>query len=168
MDLCLEKIWSIYKIRKLEEEDIKDIYNLCKENTKYYEYYKEKPTFNNIKEIFTSLPYNMTIKDKFFIGFYKENKLIAILDLITNYPNENSVYIGLFITNKSIQNKGIGSKIIEELCNTLKNQGFNNIELACIEDNIEAKNFWLKNKFSHNNKSSKLDNYNVLCMFKKL
>ena len=168
MALWLEKIWSIYKIQKLEEKDIKDIYNLCKENTKYYEYYKEKPTFYNIKEIFTAIPHNMTIKDKFFIGFYKDNKLISILDLITNYPNENSAYIGLFMINKSIQNKGIGSKIIEELCNTLKNQGFNNIELAYIEDNIEAKNFWLKNKFLHNNKSYELDNYNVVCMFKKL
>ncbi len=52
------------------------------------------------------------MKDKFFVGVYKDNNLVAILDYITNFPKENSIYIGLFMLDKSIQNKGIGSEII--------------------------------------------------------
>lgn len=168
MDFKIDNLSSVYTIKKLKEQDIEKIYNLCKQNNTYYKYLQIQPSFDNIKEIFTSLPPNKTIKDKFFIGFYKDDKIIAILDLIINYPNKNSAYIGLFMTDKNIQNKGIGTKIIEQLCYALKQQGFYNVELAYIKDNIEAKNFWLKNKFLHNGKSSKLDTYTVLCMYREL
>lgn len=41
---------------------------------------------------------------------------------------------------------------------------FDNIQLVY----IEAKNFWLKNKFLHNNKSSILHSYTVIHMYIKL
>lgn len=159
---------DIYKVKKLKESDIECIYNLCKDNKTYYKYYKQQPTFENIKEIFNALPNNVTIKDKFFVGFYKDEKLIAILDLIRNFPKENNAYIGLFMIDKSMQNKGIGSQIIEKVFDLLKLQGINYIELAYIKENIEAKNFWLKNKFLYKNKITKLDNLTVVSMYREI
>ena len=156
------------KAKKLKEKDIENIYNLCKNNKTYYKYYKQEPTFENIKEIFTALPPNITMKDKYFLGIYENNKLIGILDLITNFPAKNSVYIGLFMLDINVQNKGIGSVIINKICIFLKKRRFNNIELAYIEDNIQAKNFWLKNNFLLKRNVTKLERFNVVSMYKML
>ena len=156
------------KAKRLKEQDIENIYNICKNNKTYYKYYKQEPTFENIKEIFIALPPKVTMKDKYFLGIYENNKLIGILDLITNFPAKNSVYIGLFMLDINLQNKGIGSVIINKLCIFLKKRKFNNIELAYIEDNVQARNFWLKNNFLFKGNVTKLENFNVVSMYKML
>lgn len=93
------------------------------------------------------------MKDKYFLCIYKNNKLIGILDLITNYPFKNNIYICLFMLDINLQNKGMGSIIINKLCNFLYKRNFTAINIAYIEDNIQAKNFWLKNNFLDKDKS---------------
>ena len=144
----LEKEFSKkYLVKKITDSDIDDVFLLCKGNPLYYEYCPPMVTKEGIKEDMVALPPNMSIKDKYFVGYYCEEKLIAILDLISGYPNKDIAFVGLFMTDASIQNKGIGSSLINELCSVLKQQNYNTVRLAWCKGNPQSEHFWIKNGF---------------------
>jgi RimJ/RimL family protein N-acetyltransferase len=94
------------------------------------------------------LPPGKTKSDKYFLGYFEDDILIAVLDLIIGYPSKNTAYIGLFMMDIKVQGKGIGTKIIEELCEYLKNTGFQRVELAWVKGNPQSEKFWIKNNFN--------------------
>lgn len=73
--------------------------------------------------------------------------LVAIMDLIDGYPDEDCTYIGFFMMNKEIQGKGLGSSIISEALDYLKSIGFTSCRLAIDKDNPQSNHFWKKNGF---------------------
>ena len=139
---------SKYIVKKLEDSDIQDIFELCRENKLYYEYCPPAATEKSIKKDMDALPPNIKVDDKLYIGFYADGKLIAVMDLICGYPEKKIVYIGFFMTNVKIQKRGIGSEIISELCGYLKQEGFVSVRLAWVKGNPQAEHFWSKNMFA--------------------
>lgn len=168
MRLKLENSSSHYIIKQFTEADIPHIYKLCKENHTYYHYRKIVPTMDNLKEVLTQLPPNKTLDNKYFVGFYKDNQLAAILDLITEYPNFDTAYIGWFMVDKAFQKTGIGTEIMEELFLFLKQGNFSYVELGCIKANKEALKFWLKKGFRPIGAEVDMDDYTIINMRKKL
>lgn len=143
----IEQISNEYSVRRLELGDVDDIFELSSKNILYYQYCPPFITKEGIAEDMNALPKGKTLKDKFYLGYYKNNVLVAILDLIAGYPNLKTAYIGLFMTDVRVQGKGIGTEIVEELCNYLKNEGFQRVELAWVKGNPQSEKFWTKNKF---------------------
>lgn len=88
-----------YKIRKLNDGDIEKIYELSVGNPMFYEYCPPYVTKESIHEDMTVLPPNTDQKNKYYIGYFMEDKLIAVMDLIMNYPDNKTVFIGLFMLN---------------------------------------------------------------------
>lgn len=136
-----------YSVRKLDLNDVDEVYDLCSKNTMYYEYCPPSITVEGVKEDMTALPPGKNYEDKFFMGYYEDKTLVAIMDLIVGYPNDSTIYIGLFMTNVLLQGRGIGSDIIQELCDYCKEQGYERIELAWVKGNPQAESFWKKNSF---------------------
>ncbi len=60
----------------------------------------------------TELPPGKTVEDKFYVGYFDADKLIAVMDLIIGYPEADTAYVGFFMTDTSVQNKGFGSCIV--------------------------------------------------------
>ena len=93
-------------------------------------------------------PPGKTADDKYFLGFFqKDQTLIAILDLIFDYPKPQVAYIGLFMLDVSEQGKGTGSNIMKGVFKQLANQGITCVRLGCIHGNVEAASFWKHNGF---------------------
>lgn len=147
-----------YKIKKLNYNDCDAILNLYNSNPKYFKYCPPNPTIKTIKEDLTITPNNVSGDNKYFLGFYNDNELIGVLDLITNYPNNETCFIGLFMIDNKYQNKGIGSIIIEEICNGLRDANYKYVKLAYVINNIEAERFWIKNNFKQTNQSKDVAN----------
>lgn len=143
----IERLSNKYVVKRLQSHDIQDIVHLCCKNKLYYEYCPPLVTDKHIQEDMLTLPPNVSIEDKFYIGFYAGGTLIAVMDLITGYPKPSIAYIGFFMTSTAIQNRGIGSEIITDLCDNLKRNGFVSIQLAWVKGNPQAEHFWLKNQF---------------------
>ena len=136
-----------YLVRILNESDVAEIYELCRKNLLYYQYCPPFVTEENLISDMNALSPNNEMWDKYYIGYYDGERLIAVLDIIMNYPKEATAFIGLFMTDVAIQNKGIGSGIIEELCIRLAQIGVSKIRLGWVKDNPQSKRFWHKNKF---------------------
>ncbi len=168
MELQIEKLSLHYTVKKLSEQDIPELYTLCKGNPIYYKHMKTEPTFENLTEDLTALPPGKTLDDKFFVGFYEQNKLVAILDLITGYPDSDTAYIGWFMMNREFQGKGIGSCIVGEILSFLEKEHFSGVELGYIKGNEQAEHFWRKNGFSTTGTEARTENYTIVRMQRKM
>ena len=168
MEIEIEKISDKYVVKRIKNHDILDVYQLCKGNPAYYVYTQSELTIESIEDDLKALPPNKGYEDKFYLGFYREDELVAIMDLIMAYPNEETAYIGLFMMNKDFQGKGVGTEIINDVILFLKKQGFSYVKLGCIKENKEGKNFWLKNMFLPTGAEIEMDDYIVVSMQREL
>ena len=94
------------------------------------------------------LPPQKSYEDKYYIGFFKDKRLVANMDLILAYPTEEIAFIGFFMTDVQYQNKGIGSRIIRDVCTYLKSLGYKKVRLGVDKGNPQSYAFWTKNRFS--------------------
>ena len=141
--LDVETFSGDYHVRRIREEDIEDVYHLCRANRKYYRYLHTRPTRKALTDVITEVPEGSVLSDKYFTGFYDdEDDLVAILDLIIGYPETDSAFIGWFMVDAEKQNQGIGSQIIADLRAALSAQGIRKLSLGCIRENTEAREFW--------------------------
>lgn len=93
----INNLSDTWNVRKLDREDIELIYDLMKDNTIFYQYHPPFVTRESILEDMEALPPGKEYDDKYYIGFFQDNSLVAIMDLILDYPTENIAFIGLFI-----------------------------------------------------------------------
>lgn len=96
-----------YYVRKLQMNDIDQIYGLCSKNHLYYQYCPPYVTRKSIESDMMTLPGNIDIKDKYYVGYFKNEKLIAVLDLIDGYPKKDIVFIGFFMMDINVQKMGL-------------------------------------------------------------
>ncbi len=136
-----------YEIRKLQDEDIPLILDVCLGNPQFYLYTEAEPEEENIRYDMQALPPGKQIQDKYYIGFFKEDRLYAIMDLIDGYPDEQTAFIGFFMMHAQYSAKGLGSELIREVCSALKKEGFAKIRLCINDGNPQSFHFWTKNGF---------------------
>lgn len=142
----IQKLSKQYQVVSLQQKDIEEVLELCLENPVFYEYCPPFPTKDSIMEDMNKLPPRTTKEDKFYLGFYEKNKLIAAMDLIIEYPNKNTAFIGFFMLRKSLQNQGVGSGIIEEVFSYLS-EFYSYIRLGFVLGNKQSEAFWMKQGF---------------------
>ena len=82
-----------------------------------------------------------TLNDKYYIGFFKRDKLIAVMDLVMNYPKKKTAFIGPFMMDVNYQNKGIGSRVIGEVLSYLKSENYEKIRLGVDKGNPQSYSF---------------------------
>lgn len=157
-----------YTVRALTENDIEAVFVLCSGNPMYYEYCPPAVTPDSIRRDMQALPPGRGPLNKHYLGFFKGEKLIAVLDLVSGYPGPKTAFIGFFMTDAAYQNRGTGSAIVSELCGALKDQGFEEIRLCRVEGNPQPEAFWHKNGFTETGVRDERENYSVIVMRKIL
>lgn len=109
-----------YAVRPLTAGDVDKILALCAENEQFYRYHPPLATRESVLEDMTALPPGKNAADKHYLGFFDGKTLVAVLDLILDYPQEGTAYLGFFMTKKATQGRGIGSALIGELLDELR------------------------------------------------
>lgn len=135
-------------VRKMKLEDAKLIYDMTSKNLQFYEYCGRMNTLEDIYSDLKIVPPGVNIKDKYYVGFFCEGELIAVVDLINGFPNEITAYIGFFMMNHAYQGKGLGTQMITELLDYLNSMGIKKVRLGYDKENPQSSHFWRKQKFS--------------------
>ncbi len=164
----IENLSKNYLVRSLTESDIEAIYDLSIGNPLFYEFCPPFVTRESILEDMRALPPNVTSADKHYVGFFNGDKLVAILDLITHYPNSATAFIGLFMMAREAQGKGIGSAIISDCAATLQTQGYQCIRLGFAKGNPQSEAFWQKNGFRKTGQEYPQERYTIVAMEQEL
>ena len=136
-----------YDVRRLTEADISDVFALAKGNRKFYRALGIKPSRARLTEIISDVPHGAVPNNKYFIGFYDQDDLVAVLDLITGYPQANEAFIGWFMVDADLQHQGVGSQIFADVRAAMQAQGYNRFEVACPEASEPGMAFWASQGF---------------------
>ena len=163
----IQDLSTKFLVKKLTPKDIPILLELAKTNPYYYEHVPPAPTKESFIKDMKALPPNTTLKDKFYVGFYKDKELVAILDLIFNYPNSNTIFIGFFMMHKKYQRQGIGSRIVQEILSHIP-APYTEAHLGVASKNEISKKFWQKNGFDFTGKEYQQPLYKVQMMGRKI
>jgi len=136
-----------YVVRSLDLNDLDIVYDMSCKNEIFYKYHPPFVTKQSIVEDMEALPPHKSYDDKYYIGFFENNTLVAIIDLILGYPMEEIAFIGLLMTNVLYQNKGVGSSIVGDVCAYLKQLGYKKVRIGVDKENPQSNSFWYKNRF---------------------
>ncbi len=166
--LDFQKFSKKYNVRRLKESDIGLILKLCEKNTLFYEYCPPFATEKTILDDMNALPDGKGKADKYYIGFFSGSSLTAVMDLIDAYPNEQTAFIGFFMTDRSVQRKGVGTEIIKELSEYLKADGYKHIRLCWVKGNYQSESFWHKNLFFETGICTATDDYTMIVAQREL
>jgi len=140
--LDIDALSTSHEVRRITEADISEVYNLCKSNQKYYATLSTAPTVESLTEIISQIPEGAGTEDKHFVGFYQDDCLVSVLDLITGYPEKDDAFIGWFMVDGHLQRQGIGSQIFADVRAAMTGQGYDYLSLSCEKENTEAIAFW--------------------------
>ena len=143
----VSKLSSKYQVRSLNDSDADSILKICLDNPLFYKYSETKATKEQVLKDLHITPPNKDISDKYYVGFYQKETLVAVIDLIDGFPKEDIGFIGFFMINKAFQGKDIGTSIISEVSDYLKLNRKKSIRLCINKDNPQSNHFWNKNGF---------------------
>ena len=136
-----------FAVRRLTAEDVELVYELSRGNRIFYEYHPPFVTRESILEDMAALPPGKQYEDKFYLGFFSGEQLVAVMDLIRDFPAEKTAFVGLFMMEPKVQGKGIGSKILGECIGYLQKSGFLSVQLGVDRGTPQSYGFWKKNGF---------------------
>ena len=142
----LQELSYRYTVRRLSGKDIPAILPLYEGNPLYFHHFPPTPSAEGVRDDFSALPEGKSLKDKYFLGFWEGDELVAVLDLIHGYPDDRTAFIGFFMMDRKMQGSGIGSGIVEDICSCLGRE-FDFVRLGYVKGNPQAEHFWLKNGF---------------------
>ena len=143
----LSKLSERYAVRRMTEADADALFTFCKAHDAFYRYCNAELSRVRILENLRIAPPGIGPKDKYYVGFFQRDALVAVLDLIDGYPRPDVGYIGFFMVNAALEGRGVGTAIIEDVCAYLQSTGKTAVRLAIAEDNPQANHFWRKNGF---------------------
>ncbi len=147
---------------------LEELAALYQENPQYFSSIGQEVPTENLWEDLVAVPAGKSSEDKCFLGFWDGDKLVAVLELVIDYPDENIAYVGLFMMSASRQRTGEGSRIMEEVFAWLRNDGYTWVELAYAYGNEQSENFWRKNGFVGNGEIRQQGDYYVVGMHRQL
>lgn len=122
----------------ITEELIEDALDIVNSNSHYNILENGNPLRS--KEEVRSEFLNQTT-DSFFIKV--EDKQIGIIDFLENNPKDNYPWIGLFMIHADYHSLGYGKMSYVSFEDKLKLQNFNNVRIGVLQNNNNAKEFWI-------------------------
>lgn len=136
-----------YTIRRMTDADADALFCFCKKHTQFYRCCNAEPSKERVLNDLHITPPGIGPEDKYYVGFFQGDALVAVLDLIDGYPRPDAAFIGFFMVNADLEGKGVGTGIIGDVCDALRQTGKTAVRLAIAEDNPQANHFWKKNGF---------------------
>ena len=84
----IKDLSKTFYVRKLDKDDIELIYDLSCKNHIYYQYHPPFVTRESILDDMKALPPGKSYDDKYYIGFFENDSLVAIMYIILDYPTK--------------------------------------------------------------------------------
>ena len=114
----ISKLSSKYDVRRLNDLHIDSIFEICKGNKLFYEYCEAEPTKEQVLHDLHITPPGKELSDKYYVGFYQKDILIAVMDLIDGYPKQDMLLRR--IPSLKLRSYGVNTiKVATNYCKTV-------------------------------------------------
>jgi ribosomal protein S18 acetylase RimI-like enzyme len=136
------------KFKPLTHQDIPRIVAFEETARDYYALIGEaQPNEQSTESAMEALPPGRRPADKQFLGVFQQANMIALVDLVEGYPDDETLYIGLLVIGQENRHKGYGTAILYEIQQMAQSKNLHFLELAVHDTNHIGRAFWEKNGF---------------------
>ncbi|WP_121956944.1 GNAT family N-acetyltransferase [Petrotoga sp. 9PWA.NaAc.5.4] len=135
-------------LNTVTENLLKDVLNIYDTNREYFKIsMNEKPSIETVIEDKNDIPPDSNLQNKNYKLISMNGQYIGIIDYIMNYPDEDAVYIGLFMIHGDFHRQGYGRAFIEEFISNMKSKGYLRLRLGVLKQNKNGFEFWTRMGF---------------------
>ena len=122
--------------------------NVYLENNYYFSKISDNPpSISNVEEDIEAIPNGVQKNQKNYRLISFNDEILGVVDFLSDYPEKDTILIGLFIIKNDKQKQGLGTKIFRYLEKSFKNKKFLKIRIGVLVDNKIGLSFWKKQNF---------------------
>lgn len=134
-----------FRIKHLLIDDLDNILALLKQCPDYFVMESGHPASDSdARAILMDLPCGKTLDDKTVLGLETNGRLTAVLEVLKDYPEPGTAWIGLLLIHPNFRGRGLGREIVSSLSAALQPAGVREIRLGVLDENISGLDFWQK------------------------
>ena len=141
----IENKFTLTTVTKDLFEKVLDIYST---NEEYFRISTgEKPSMETIIKDKSEIPPGLELENKAYKLITMAEGNMGVIDYIEDYPDEDAVYIGLFMIHGDFHGQGYGRAFIGEFTRDMKEKGYSRLRLGVLKQNKKGFEFWTKMGF---------------------
>jgi len=134
-----------FKIRFLTDADQAELLALEQSNPEYHRQFSPNElTLAEIHDDLTAHPDEIVAAQKQVFGFYLANHLVAVLDILNQYPEQDFLFIGLLMVGNDYQRRSVGSVIATGLMKAALKSDIHCLQLTRVSSDTAVAAFWKK------------------------
>lgn len=144
----MEHIKNKFTLETINRDLFERVFQIYDTNQEYFMISMNgKPSMKSVIEDMNAIPPESSCEKKNY-KLIKLNDLdIGVIDYIVNYPDEDTIYIGLFMIDGRFHRDGYGREFLKEFIRIIKSQGFKKIRIGVLDNNETALKFWINSGF---------------------
>ena len=140
---------DMIKLISVNNDELKnEVLNIYLENDYYFSKISDNPpSISNVEEDIEVIPNGVQKNQKNYRLISFNDEILGVVDFLSDYPEKDTILIGLFIIKNDKQKQGLGTKIFRYLENLFKDKKFLKIRIGVLVDNEIGLSFWKKQNF---------------------
>ena len=140
---------DMIKLISVNNDELKnEALNVYLENNYYFSKISDDPpSISNVEEDIEVIPNGVQKNQKNYSLISFNDEILGVVDYLSDYPEKDTILIGLFIIKSDKQKQGLGTKIFRYLEKSFKNKKFLKIRIGVLVDNEIGLSFWKKQNF---------------------
>ena len=137
------------KLISVSNNELKnEVLNIYLKNDYYFSKISDaSQNISNIEEDIETIPDGVRKNQKNYRLISFNDEILGVVDYLTDYPEKDTILIGLLIIKNDKQKQGLGTKIFRYLENLFKDKKFLKIRIGVLVDNEIGLSFWKKQNF---------------------
>ncbi len=144
----LKYIENKFILETVTEDLLENVLNIYETNEEYFKISMNgKPSIESIIEDKNVIPPGSNFQNKYYKIISINGQDIGIIDYIINYPDEYTIYIGLFMINGDFHRQGYGKAFMEEFTANMREKGYRRLRLGVLKQNKNGFEFWTRMEF---------------------
>jgi len=140
---------DMIKLISVNNDELKnEALNVYLENNYYFSKISDNPpSISNVEEDIEVIPNGVQKNQKNYRLISFNDEILGVVDFLSDYPEKDTILIGLFIIKNDKQKQGLGTRIFRYLEKSFKNKKFLKIRIGVLVDNEIGLSFWKKQNF---------------------
>jgi ribosomal protein S18 acetylase RimI-like enzyme len=149
MNLRLDSHLREYSIRLAAPGDEARIQALLESDPAYFGVTQgAPPSPTEAKDQLSDLPAGKEYRDKLVYAIFDcDETLVALVDLVRGYPDDETWFLGLLFVAPACRNTGLGSRPLDAIFAEIKQQGARAIRLGVVRGNVRARALYDRSGF---------------------
>ena len=140
---------DMIKLISVNNDELKnEALNIYLKNDYYFSKISDNPpSISNVEEDIEVISNGVQKNQKNYRLISFNDEILGVVDFLSDYPEKDTILIGLFIIKNDKQKQGLGTKIFRYLEKSFKNKKFLKIRIGVLANNEIGLSFWKKQNF---------------------